>query len=195
MKKLTKLFLISFFIAGTYTTGFGQEEAVEKEQWGNNILSVNVLNFYNNNLHLGYERIFTGGLIGTKLSLNYNFKDKSLENSLLNYQRDYTAGFDFNFYPFRQSKASYFIGTAIRMGRLSKGAYLNGGAAYRTNRKYSGFFIQNGIALQPTKAFYVGLQVALGYEFIEPEQTVVGAPRISTEQLGGFAGLHLGLRL
>lgn len=159
-----------------------------------NILSVNVLNFVNFNGHFGYERIWGKGIVSTKLNFNYNFKDKNLDNSPLNYQRDYTTGLDFNIYPNGQSKASYFIGLSSRFGVVSNGDVSNRNGD-KSKENYWGVFINNGVAVQPTETTYIGFQFALGIEFFETLNSPSSSSKRTAERLGGFVGVNLGIKL
>lgn len=185
---------ILFFILIIACTTYAQDTKLKKELERRNILSVNVLNFVNYNGHVGYERIWGKGIIGTKLSVNYNFKDKNLENSSLNYQRDFTTGVDLNIYPTGQGVVSYFIGPSSRFGVVSNGDVSTTRKDKSTN-KYWGVFLNNGVAVKPTETTYIGLQMALGIEFFEPLNASPQTPKLSTEQFGGFIGFNLGFQL
>lgn len=162
---------------------------------GRNIVSVNTLNFLNNNIHIGYERILGIGMIGAKLSVNVNYLDKNLRNSTLKYQRDFTAGIDINIYPAGQGKVKYFLGPSFRIGTVSNGVYeLHGIVQEKVTYNYQGFFFTNGVVIQPTKRFYTSLQAAVGIERFEARRQLITAPALSTETYSGFVTLNLGYR-
>lgn len=191
---LKKSILLIAFTGILYTSTFSQNSKANAPVLQKNIISLNVLNLINFNTHVGYERIFGKERFGAKLSVNYNVKDRNLENSPLNYQRDFTTGIDFNVYLNRKGAVRYFIGSASRFGVVSNGDVSTRNRDF-SRKSYWGVFINNGIVIIPYETIYLGFQAAIGTEFLEPLDVTPGEPTLSRQQLGGFAGIHIGVQL
>ncbi len=139
------------------------EEEKKKEfakSLGRSILSLNYMNFFIGNANVGYERIFDrAGIFGLKVSVNYHIPD--IENDVLGYDRKFTVGFDFNFYPAGHGKVKYFLGPALRLGRWEENFF---GFFGEPKSEYNAVSIlfNNGFYVQPTKGFYMSFVGGLG---------------------------------
>lgn len=137
----------------------------DSSKLGRNIVSYNTLNPFFGYLDLGYERISKNGLIGLKLCAKYKIGHSQAE--IFGYRRDFTTGFDVNFYPEGQGKIKFFLGPSFRLGSFRKtydvfrtGAYMEG---ITDEFSYLGLLFNGGINLQASHQLYVGFQGALGF--------------------------------
>lgn len=152
---------------------------------GRNIISLNYMNFFIGNVNGGYERIFDrSGIFGLKFSINYHIPD--IDNDVLGYDRKFTAGLDFNFYPSGHGKVKYFLGPALRLGKWEEN-FFNFFGNQRVSHNAVSVLFNNGFYVQPTKGFYMSFVGGLGVASLTND----GGSRVEPD---GVLGFNVGLR-
>ncbi len=176
-------------------SAFSQENTSSSQKWGRNIISINYLHILNGNSHLGYERLTKNGLLGLKFSVNFNLGETT-QSGLLKYKRNFTTGFDLNFYPTGQGRIKYFAGPSFRVGAVSGETVIYDDFrrftryAYNNRLNTLGVFFNNGFVIQTTPKLYMGVQGAIGVSLFQK-----GADATSRySEVDGFVALNMGYR-
>jgi hypothetical protein len=129
--------------------------------WSPNIITANIFGAFIGNAHLAYERLNYEGNFGIRFNIIATLLPKLTDVSMG------LAGFDFNFYPAGQKRISYFLGPAFRLGYIN---YLENNRDETT--KFGALLFNNGLAFNPSRHFYFGLQLGTGLGMDKSSQLV-----------------------
>lgn len=140
----------------------------------NNVLSINYVGFFLDEVTVNYEHLFFNGKMGLKIPVGISFKknDYSKDRML------YYSGIDINYYPFKQKQLSYFLGLGMRLGVYNyysvTNLYSNGisniSSSYvitNVKRIATGGYFNNGITYHITENMSVSGVVGFGLLDIE----------------------------
>lgn len=161
-----------------------------------NIISLNLLDFFNLGIGLAYERIFQNGTQSIRLPLFFSLRDTigSLSDRLG--FRTFETGLDYLFYPTGQGRLKYAVGPSFRYGnfRILQNQFIIDpitGAGYiiNTERNTStfAFGINNFITLMASNNLYFSGNINLGVRKINDYPDKANATR-TLFSIGLFIG-------
>jgi hypothetical protein len=165
-----------------------EDNAVKEFEYGKNILSFAPLQMTNESVAgvgIQYERVLDrNGYVSLLLPVAFSFVQDDAYNYQGNWENGHSHVFTYlypglKFYPATSShRVTYSIGPAFGLGfgtRTISRSYYNqnlGGYLYTTEDQdifKAGFMVNNGLNIQITKAFYLGLEGGLGIFYYDNE--------------------------
>lgn len=157
-----------------------------------NVLSFNFGDLTVGRVGISYERFIINQRLSFQipLSISYNYNN---QNYSYNYKflPKLASGFNVNFYPLGLGIVSYYTGIGAQTGVINQWSYTphtdsTGYTYYSTStveKKFIGVYINNGIAIIPSKHFSISGLLGIGFRNIEGaghiKQSVIGQLNIS----------------
>lgn len=163
----------------------GRRQSRPALNYGNNILSLAVVQMTNESpagFGLHYERVLDKrGIVSLYLPLALSIVNEDYYNNNYYYEDDRTDVFFYAYpgvkiYPTgSKRRISYGVGPSLALGFGRRSAYYD---TYGPNGQYtgrvrqteeifkSGLMVNNSLNIQPTKNFYLGLELGLGFNYI-----------------------------
>lgn len=160
---------------------------------GRNLVSINALSLLFTNAHLNYELVFKNPKYSLRFIVNTNVGIYTA--NYVAYDRLFAGGVDFNYYPKKQKRFSYYLGPGIRAGRLRDPDYATGfwGGAESEHYNYAGIYMNMGVNVSVTKHLFFGIQAGLGVARYMPVENPSGKEN-AYSSIDGLCSLNLGCR-
>lgn len=188
--KLSKaeIILIEFYDGKIMLVGSGG--ANTRHSLGRNLISINTFSILFNNVHINYERILKKPKYSLRLVFNTNTGIHTSNN--IGHDRLLAGGIDFNYYPKKQRKISYYLGPGIRAGRL-RDPYYDIVKNIPEHYTYAGLYMNIGINIRITRLLFFGVQGGIGLAGYMPVEKVKGYESAHSD-LDGLCYLNFGCR-
>jgi hypothetical protein len=140
--------------------------SVKPDQLGNNHIYLNVVDIIFQNVTFGYERILGDQRkVGIRIPLSFSLYGNSGNDFTFNSYNVFYSGLDFNFYPFGQRQASFYIGPSLRYGyaRFFYSDYADFEyISTVTTDSYGSFLFNGGFTWNPVKELTITSSLGLG---------------------------------
>lgn len=176
----------------TETSSFNYET-----EYGRNVVSVYLLDFFYTNLAFAYERIVASGKIGLKFPIMIGLsKETEYYTDAFREQVNYGLGLEVNIYPERQGRFRYYLAPAIhyRSFDFYNYNYRNGSEPGLDEAFMTTLNFKIGAYYQFTRFFMVSADTGIGYRFFHLPDNVEDTYSSYNNRFFVPGNLNLGFR-